>query len=299
MFGLFIFSLIATILQFSGDSDPLARFDYKKAVYNKIEAYDPSLSKLNSLDKLEQYCDSLYAEKAFSNPSVEFESVYTDIVSNIIRNRFYHGYSYGGFSNNYVGELIARTTMPGLSALVAPDDILKYPFAACSQQSIVMMEVLKSKGFKTRKITFDNLRVGGHFAFEVFYDDKWHFHDHNMEPDKDLLDKYGRPDINFLVDHPDILVQAYNHYPKDKILGIFSSHSYGAINTFPAPRAIVFQRVTKFLSYTVWCFFFIAFLIVRRKYLRTSTKISSQSIRIPVSQMQPEIAPVYYPARGA
>jgi hypothetical protein len=293
LFGLFSFSLAATILQFSGDSNPLSKFDNKKAVYNSIEAYDPSLSRLNSLEKLEQYCDSLYAEKVFSDPSVEFESTYADIVSNTVRNRFYHGYSYAGFSSNYVGELIARATMPGLTALVAPDDILKYPFAACSQQSIVMMEVLKDKGFKTRKVIFDNISAGGHFAFEVFYDDKWHFSDPNMEPDKEILRKYDRPDINFLIGHTDILIQAYHRYPKEEIIGIFSSHSYGGINKFPAPRAIAFQKVTKFLSYTIWLFLLVAFIIVRRRYIKASnagTNNGAISIR-----MQPGESSVYFP----
>ncbi|HLG39117.1 MAG TPA: hypothetical protein VI461_05585 [Chitinophagaceae bacterium] len=295
LFGLFVFSLLATVLQFFGNSNSLTRFDHSKPVYNNLEAYDPSLFRLNSLERLEEYCDSIYAENVFADKGNEFEKTYVDIVSNTIRNRFYHGYSYSGFSDNYVGELISRVSLPGLSALVAPDDILKYPYAACSQQAIVMMETLKDKGFKTRKVTFDNIGHGGHFAFEVFSDGKWHFHDPNMEPDKKVLEAYERPDINFLVSNPEILLQAYNRYPKEQILGIFASHSYGAINKFPAPRAIVFQKVTKFLSSAIWLFFLAAFFIVRRKYLKLSGKIRTQNSDISVARMQPETVSVYYP----
>jgi hypothetical protein len=293
LFGLFNICLVATILQFSGHSNPLTRFDKAKSVYNNIEAYDPSLSRLNTLQKLEQYCDSMYANKAFAEPSVEFEKTYIDIVSNAVRDRFYHGYSYCGFSSNYVGELIAKATMPGLSALVAPDDILKYPYAACSQQAIVMMEVLKDKGFKTRKITFYNVRVGGHFAFEVFSDGKWHFHDPNMEPDKTVLNAYGRPGIDFLVRNPEILLKAYSRYPSEKVMDLFPNYSYGPINKFPAPRAIIFQRVTKVLSYTIWFFFLVAFIIVRRKYLRLSN-VGTRNGGIAI-RMEPDESTIYYP----
>jgi hypothetical protein len=291
---LFSLSLLATVFQLTGNSNPLYRFDHNTAVYNHIEAYDPALSRLNSLKKLEQYCDSMYSERVFAGGAVEFERTYTDIVSSAVRNRFFHGYSYYGFGNNYIAALTAKITMPGLSALVIPDDILQYPYAACSQQSIVMMEVLKDKGLSTRKVSFLGKKFGGHFAFEVFYDGTWHFHDPNMEPDKALLNSYGRPGIEFLVRNPDILTKAYARYPGEKILDIFPTYSYGPINKFPAPRAVIFQKISLFLTYTIWIFFLIAFIIVRRSYLRISYKMPAHSMA-PVRRMQPVPTPVYYP----
>jgi hypothetical protein len=298
LFGLFNFSLLATILQLSGDSNPLSRFDHDKPVYNHVEAYDPALGRLNSLEKLELYCDSIYAETVFTNNAVEFEKTYTDIVSSTIRNRFFHGYSYYGFGNNYLATFVSKTTIPGLSALVIPDDILQYPYAACSQQSIVMMEVLKDKGLITRKVSFQG-KTSGHFAFEVFHDGVWHFHDPNMEPDKTVLNNYGRPGIAFLARNPEILLQAYSRYPKEEVLDIFPSYSYGPVNKFPAPRAIIFQRATKFLSYTIWLFFLAAYIIVRRKYIRERSKTYFRNNRIPVPQIQQGATSIYYPDYSA
>jgi len=59
--GLFVFTLLASLLQFSGKNNLLVKFDYQKPVYNHSEEYDPSLSRLNTLKKLEQYCDSLFS----------------------------------------------------------------------------------------------------------------------------------------------------------------------------------------------------------------------------------------------
>jgi hypothetical protein len=44
-----------------------------------------------------------------------------------------------------------------LSAIVLPEDILKYPMAACSQQSIIMMECFKKIGVDYRKVGFEDI----------------------------------------------------------------------------------------------------------------------------------------------
>jgi hypothetical protein len=260
-----------TLAKLSGKSNPLTRFDHKPPVYNNREAYDPSLIRLNSQAKLESYCDSIYAAVSANNSSNDFDSMYVDIVSNVVRNRFYHGYSYFGFDNNYVAYLASRVTVDGWGVPVLPNDVLQYPYAACSQQAVVMMKALEDKGISTRKISFYGQHYGGHFAFEVYYDGAWHFHDPNMEPSKDVLNEYGRPGIAFLVSHPDILCRAYSHRQKAEVLDIFPTYAYGPVNKFPAPRAAVFQRVTGFLSNTLWAFLFVGFFFARWQYRRITS----------------------------
>ena len=298
LFGFFIVSLLATCLQVFGDLNPLAKLDYKVPAYNNIEEYDPSLSRLNSIDKLVTYCDSLYLITVSTNNQDEIKKDYTDIVSSVVRKRFFHGYSYYGFSSNYMALLMSKVTIPGLDAVVIPNEILKYPFAACSQQSIVMMEVLQSKGFETRKVSFQG-KTSGHFCFEVYFDGGWHFYDTNMEPDANVLKTYNRPGIAFLVSHPEILVKAYGRYPRSEILDIFPTFTYGAINKFPAPKALIFQKLTKFLSYLIWFFFLFFFLIVRLRYLRLSSKTNVRNRRIYFPQPQAGTSSSYYPGLTA
>jgi hypothetical protein len=114
-----------------------------------------------------------------------------------------------------------------------------------------------------------------------------------MEPDKTILNNYGRPGIEFLVHNPEILTKAYAHFPSEKILDIFPNYSYGPVNKFPAPKAIIFQRVTRFLTYTIWFFFLIAFIIVRRSYLRIKRKMPAHNMKT-VHRMQPATS-MYYP----
>jgi hypothetical protein len=296
--GLFIFTFVATCLQKLGSSNPLTKLDNKIPVYNNTEEFDPSLSRLNSIDKLVKYCDSLYLGSSFVNNRYAVERDYTDIVASVVRKRFYHGYSYYGFGSNYMSLLLSKITLDGLNAVVIPSDILKYPYAACSQQSIVMMEVLRSKGFDTRKVSFQG-KISGHFCFEVYYDGGWHFYDTNMEPDIAVMNNYGRPDIATLVNHPDILVKAYAQYPENEILDIFPTYTYGEINKFPAPRAMLFQKLTKFLSYIAWFFFLSIFLIVRLKYLRFSSKTNVWNRRIYFPQPEAGTSSSYYPGFAA
>jgi hypothetical protein len=291
---LFVLSLLATLLQFTGKSNPLTRFDQSIPVYNRIEAFDPTLARLNSVQTLEQYCDSVYSERILIDNTTNFERTYTDVVSQVVRSRFYHGYSAYGYSDNYLASAIAGVTVPGLRSLVIPDEIMKYPYAACSQQAMVEMQVLEDKGFKTRKILFHGKKYGGHFAFEVYYEGAWHFHDPNMEPDKALLASYGMPNIDFLGHHPDLIVKAYSRYPKEQMLDIILNYSYGPVNTFPAKKAMVFHKATKFLSYTIWLFFLAGFVVTGRAYRRLKSKKAVHAMA-PVRQLKPAATSIFFP----
>jgi hypothetical protein len=264
--------------------------------YISKEDFDPSLLRLNTINKFVVYCDSLYKEKSYTG-SAKFEEIYPQITSEAVRNRFYHGYSFYNPSNNFMAVLLSAVSIKGLSAIVIPDDILKYPYAACSQQSIVMMEILRRKGFPMRIVEFQGKRAG-HFCFEVYYNGGWHFCDPDMEPDTDVLNAYNRPGIEFLVRHQDILLKAYHQYPAEKVLDIFPNYSYRAINSFAAPRAIIFQQMTKFLSYTIWLFFLISFILVRKNYLRLSG-LYVRNNRIHIARAQPGTSPNYYPDYSA
>ena len=268
---------------------------YNIPVYDQKEEYDPKLNTLNTVDKLMAFCDGLYSEKANNNATIKADEVYPDIVSAVIRKRFYHGYSSYGFSNNYMARVVAGFTVDGLCAIVIPNDILRFPYAACSQQSIVFMEILKRKGFPTRKVGFKG-KENGHFCFEVYYNKSWHFYDPDMEPDTEVLAAYNHPDIAFLAKNPDILLQAYSQYPKEKTLNLFLDYSYGSVNTFSAPKAILFQKVTKFLSYSVWAFFLLAFILVRRKYKRLKAIPARNTKNEYVMQTPAPVPSAYYAA---
>ena len=263
-----------------------------KPVYNNKEDFDPTLSRLNTLNKLASYCDSLYKVSALQNGLGDFSEKYTDIAYSVVRNRFYHGYSSYDLNNNFMAVMMGEVAMDGLSAIVIPDDILEFPYAACSQQSIVLMEVLRRKGISTRKVGFKGT-LGGHFSMEVYFGGLWHFYDANMEPDIKVLAAYNKPEISFLVSHPDVLQKAYKQYPAEKINDLFPTYSYGSIDAFPAPKAIIFHRITKFLSYTLWSFFLLAFIWARKKY-KALSRAELKRKRMVFPNMEPLIGNAHY-----
>jgi len=281
LFIAFNFSLLMAgyqLMEATSSKDKITDSDPR---YNDNEDFDPSLLRLTSMEKLTAYCDSLYEEKVNSGGAVTFEETYTNIALEVVRKRFYHGYSCYGLNNNFLGVLLANVSMKGLNAIVVPDDMLKYPYAACSQQSVILMKIFQRKGFTTRKVAFQGKKYG-HFCFETDYEGSWHFFDPDMEPDTAIMNAYNRPSIQFLAHHPDILLKAYQHFPKEEILDIFPNYFYGPLNTIPGTNAIIFQKATKALSYFIWTIFLFLFIITRRKYLRLSNQyVRNRRVSIP------------------
>ncbi len=272
-----IFLLLATYQFFGSSSYSVQNLSYSEPVYDQAEEFDPSLQRLNSMNKISAYCDSVYRSEIASRGSVP-ESFYPELVSAVVRKRFYHGYSVYGLNSNYMAVGMSRMIMSGLSAIVVPDDILKYPYAACSQQSIITMELLREKGYDTRKVGLSG-NITGHFTFEAFYQNSWHYYDTDKEPDAAYLNANNRPSIAYLNEHPEMLVRAYSRYSKAYVMDVFTNYSYGSVNEFPAEKAIIFQYVTKFLSYTMWSFFLLAFVFVRKKYKQYGLVTSTQKRR--------------------
>lgn len=286
LFISFNFFLLLNVLQLSNNTAAFEDMDHEKPIYNGKEEFDPSLVRINSIKKLENLCDSIYNEQKKQNPSLVFEDNYPLIASSVVRKKFYHGYSSYGFSNNFMALMLEPFTGKWVSAIVIPDDIMKHPFAACSQQSIVMMTLLNRKGFTTRKVGFNGgKKWGGHFCFEAFYNNNWHFFDTDQEPDAALLAKYNRPSIEVIAQNDALLVSLYRHWNNpERVRGLFKSYFYGKPNTFEAPNALIYQRVTKFLSITLWMFLLGGFIFVRRKYLRLTNQTNVRNSRIFVPQ---------------
>src|ERR1019366_2305165 len=109
-------------------------------VYNKKEAFDPMMAHLNSVKALTCYTDS----SANSNHINIGSLGYGVLAAAIIKMRFYHGFSYYTMQKNWLAVTAQWLFGRGLAAPVDPDDILKYPYAGCSQQAIVLMALMKN-----------------------------------------------------------------------------------------------------------------------------------------------------------
>jgi hypothetical protein len=223
--------------------------------YNKKEFFEPSLGHINSIDKLTYYIDSLAAEKNIAQSSVG----YAVLTESVIKKRFYHGFSHYGFKQNWIAAVSEKMVGYGLSSIVNPNDIIKHPFAACSQQALVMSSVLKRKGYSYRSVGFPH-----HYAMEFLIDNQWYYFDPNMEP--------SIPDSCRIETKWECLADNLKKYYdtgrfKDldwkfgKSMPVFR----GQVNASPAPHATVFQTSTQYLSKILWVFPMVAAFYPRRK----------------------------------
>jgi hypothetical protein len=276
-FTLFLASFVLFILEFLPTSNIFRKIDFHRDKDSLLEEYNPSLSRLNSVEKLENYCDSIYNSRNLKSDKSISNDVYPGIAVEAIKQKFYHGYSYFGISDNYLAKALEPIFInKPVSAIVDPEDIVKYPMAACSQQSILLTKLLTNKGYNVRKVGFYNPQVGGHFAIEVFYNDSWHFYDPNKEMDFAYLQTLNRPSAEFLASNPEILVKAYQYRESETMLKMFPTYFYGKPNKIEGLNALMYQKATKILSYTLWIFFLALYFIARRKEKEVSVLKPSQ-----------------------
>ncbi len=207
------------------------------------DQFDPHLvSKLQSVEGVLKYTDSLAKLKGAFQDTLS----YANVLAEVVRKRFYHGYSHYAFKENWIASLAGATIWNDLSAIVLPDDILKYPMAACSQQSIVMMECFKRRGIDYRKVGFDH-----HFALEGNIHGHWYFFDTNLEPDFSLV---PRSSFASLKKNNELYTIYKAQLDSTELEYGLANQIYGKVNQAPAPRASFFHFATKLLSRILWLF---------------------------------------------
>jgi hypothetical protein len=205
------------------------------------EKFDPQLANtVQSVEGLLLYTDSVAKTRRIDTGTLE----YANILAEVMRKRFYHGYSHYSLKENWMASFAGAAFWDHLSAIVLPDDILQYPMAACSQQSIVFMECFKRKKVDYRKVGFDH-----HFALEGRINGQWYFFDADMEPDFAVVPRTSFENLN----KDDKLYIIYqNRLDSAGIQYGLANQYYGKVNEAPAPRAALFHKVTKLLSHTLW-----------------------------------------------
>jgi hypothetical protein len=234
----------------------------EKLPYDHKENFNPGLSYLNSIDRLETYIDS--TEKA--NQLAPNTVGYIETIDNAIKNRFFHGFSHFTIKENWIAAFSERVVGYGLDCKVRPDDIMKNENAACSQQSMVMMEILKRK-----KITYRSVGFPHHFAMEVQVQGKWYYFDPNMEP---KISNQQRLEENWggCADNLKRYYDTSRFKDLDWKFGKQCQVTFGTINDTPAGHAKMFQSATAFFSRFLWCFPLLIVLYKSRSTVKVNLK---------------------------
>lgn len=222
------------------------------------EKFDASLLKLNSLQKLETYVDSIAEVKKIPQGSLG----YAILAKNVISDRFYHKYATQNLDENWIASVAQKTTGLFLSSKITADDILTRPYGYCGQQNMVLFELLEDKGLNCRVVFWPK-----HFAIQSYIDGKWTYFDSNLEP---VIADEQRVNEKWL-HSPDSLAIAYNKDSKwvSTTFGNPVKIKYGKIDEKPGAHALIFQRITKPLSKIAFIFPLLWFVYLNRKKTNT------------------------------
>jgi hypothetical protein len=217
-------------------------------VIYKSELFSPELVRLNTIDKVVDYVDSIYDLKTQKNIDTV---LFVSILSKVIKERFRYGQSDYTISENWIARLSGKLFWPHISAIVNPDDILKRKEGLCSQQTIVFMEALERKHINVRTVGLGYKEGPGHFLCEVFYNGEWHLHDVTLEPKWDRISNHHKSIIYYL-NNKDSLYAVYQHCWSKKEFNVLTSKIvFGKPNEFPAKNMLLLHRFTLLLTYCV------------------------------------------------
>jgi hypothetical protein len=225
--------------------------------YDHKEKFDPSLSWMNTIDKLEWYTDSIAINHRIDPESPD----YYVLLEQVISNRFYHGFSHYALKENFIAAGTEKITGVGVSCRVTASSIMQKEYAACSQQAIVMMAIARKKEMPYRKVGFPH-----HYALEIEVDGNWYYFDPNMEPEITLSERLHQ---NWQ-EQNDSLKKYYassRHANLDYQFGHGQRAELGIINEVPAQNARLFQFITQLLSRIAWLIP-LALIFVRRPAFR-------------------------------
>jgi len=212
------------------------------APYNQKEKFTASLQRLNSIAQLEQYIDSIAAANHIQSSSF----AYVELTEKIIEERFYHGFSHYSLNENWIAALAGRLIKEDYACKVDPESMMLHANAACSQQAIVVLEILRRKNISYRSLGFPH-----HYAMEVFAENEWYFMDANMEP---VISKAQR--LSGSWQYKGDIVKRYYDTAVHSNLNYQFGENYiahvGAVNEIPASNARLFHSVTALLSRLAW-----------------------------------------------
>lgn len=248
---------------------------HSSSQFSKKENFDPRLSTLKSLQALELFADSIANSK-----NIQYNSfAYVELLETIIKNRFYHGFSHFTLSENWIAAVAGKWLKEDYACKVQPEKILQHNNAACSQQAIVLMALLRNKNISYRSVGFPH-----HYAMEVLINKNWHFFDADMEPiisEKErLLSSWSHQN--------DKLKKYYDprHFSDlDFKFGTGLTATTGSINEIPAFNATAFHIITGILSKLL---FLIPILLVF--YAPFTFNFSSSPIRFKLKKETPSLA---------
>jgi len=230
------------------------------------EIYDEDFETINNLEGLKSLIKSEIDNRSYEGIDIPI------FIDDIVRKKYFHQTAYLAANTNWVLRIF-DLLFPSKEFLTAmdPKHLIKKNHGICNQQAIIFQELIKDYEFQFASIGFD-IKIPeqgnfGHFVSAVKIQENWFYFDPNMEPNYDRSD----PSIFSRVLEADkgLLKKLYPEYnfslvTKDMII-------FRDLNTFPAKRGVMFQKITQFFSNFSWIFLILIALLIRKYLAKTNS----------------------------
>jgi hypothetical protein len=224
------------------------------------EKFDPALQSITNVDAAVGY---VLGENAGRDPQGRAAAA-----DEFVRRRFFHDYSEFTARDDWLAYL-AGFAWSDLRSPVLPDDILRYPQAACSQKSIVFEAIARKLGLEVGSVRLDH-----HFIAAAKIHGEWRVYDADRE-----IPGRSYPLTKLLAGDPAVIA-LYGQYGQSIDLAGQAARGeirLTSVNRNPAPNASNLHRLTHFFSRYGWALFlalaFLRFGQPRRFSARFATAI--------------------------
>jgi len=223
------------------------------------EVYDKNFGTVLDLDDFKRSIREEIKRKNYQGIEIP---IYID---DVVRKKYFHQTAYLSNKTNWILR-VANYFFPRFHFLTAmdPEELVKKNHGICNQQAIIFQEIVKDYSLEYASIgiyvRMPNSNDFGHFASAVKVKNDWFYFDSNKEP------KYDRRDpsvfARVLEADKDILNQLYPNY--DFSFATKNMTTFRDLNSFPAKRGVMFQKITSFFSNFFWVFLILIALILRK-----------------------------------
>ena len=235
----------------------------------KNEIYNPNLSFLNSMSRLEKY----FLHEIGKKELTQTEAIY--FADQLLRERFYHRDIIISVSDNWFLHAFNFLSKNRHNTLYTSslnlNYILESEHALCNQQALIFQELMNVIGIEYQSVLFSiprNPTPFGHFASAARVDENWFFIDTNLEPSYQTEDHSILPRL--LNGDVELFNSLYPEYTLDSMpIGAISTSS---LNKNPAWLGALFQTITSSISNYLWLILFFCYLFFKLLSKRTAVK---------------------------
>ena len=139
----------------------------------------------NSLNSIKSYSDEI--KKRLTSQELNYQRAsdsYIKKIEEVVSDNFIHHDLLYRSQDHWLGYLLAKTGLPKIKNILfvlKPEHIALAKHAMCSQQAILVQEILKHDGHNYASIGFYSPTFG-HFATAAFIEGKSYYLDTNMSP---------------------------------------------------------------------------------------------------------------------